>query len=490
MFQAPETDIDPQAQAQGGFKAPDTDAPPPQWSDLPGNIIPDAKAVGSAALGAGLRVGKGILDFPQDTLHSIEQAPGDLIHGTSLGETPLGQDAKTIGNSVLQQIPHPENGEWKPGGIVQGAMDLGSKDAWINHPVQNSITGGGILEGGVEGLLKGEPGTGIAGSIGNTLKESGEQEATNVAGIKPRTIQRLTPRGGNEAETRENIGEMLHKDKVVGGFGETPKTIRDLQQSKTNEAGNEIKGLFNTIKNSGVDPSTDSRKALSPILNEWTSLADSTLPEDRAMSGTLADVYTKLEDAANKNGGKLSFDDVHDQMETVGRRMEKIHNPEDPRLDDLRSLYHTLAQSKDAIVNDVASRSGNKVVADQLKAANQKFHTYKTISHDVGLNAAKEGTEKASKLGLYGGLWALAQGDLGKAAEIIGGSRLIGPISRKIAPSMAGGSIKLGNVISKYGPLLTAAAKKGAQNLAMTNYVLKQQDPDYADALSSFDGQE
>ena len=42
-------------------------------SDLPGNIIPDAKAIGSAVLDTGLRTAKGIADFPEDAIHSGEQ---------------------------------------------------------------------------------------------------------------------------------------------------------------------------------------------------------------------------------------------------------------------------------------------------------------------------------------------------------------------------------------------------------------------------------
>ncbi len=72
-----------------------------------------------------------------------------------------------------------------------------------------------------------------------------------------------------------------------------------------------------------------------------------------------------------------------------------------------------------------------------------------------------------------------------KAAEYFVGGRLLGPALKEVSPSMAKNMLRTGETISKYGPVLENAAKKGGRNLAMTSYLLSQKDPDYADTLSS-----
>jgi|HubBroStandDraft_2_1064218.scaffolds.fasta_scaffold02334_3 hypothetical protein len=468
MFTAPAEDLQQSPSTGGGFVAPQSDQT--NWSDLPGNIGPDAKAVGAGALETGLRTAKGINDLPEDIIHSGEQ----VMSGQNPMSTPIGQDVKTVGTGVVDAAK----------GIPESLMNLGSKAQWVQHPVQNAITAGGLLEGGLEGSTA-EPGTGLAGKLGETLEKSGAREATDVAGITPKTIEKMTPTKGNEAATRVEAGKRLVDEGVVGGFGETPEKIRQNQQGKLEEYGNQVKDALGKIRNSGVEPSTDAQKALSPLLNEWTKLSEDSQPEGRAMARRIASSYTKLADIANKNGGKLGFDDIHNEMESVGKTLGKTPKTS-PNLGHLKDLYRTLAQSRDAIVDDVSQRSGNPALAKQLQDANKGFHFYSQIGKDVGKTAAKEGVEKGSQLGFYGALWALAHGEPDKAAEYFVGGRLLGPALKEFSPSMAKHSIQAGRIMQKYGPMLSAAAKKGARNLAMTNYVLQQSDPEYADTLGSF----
>ncbi len=122
-FQAPDSDAEP-------FKAPEDDADPPKWSDLPGNILPDAKAIGTNAAQTGLRIGKGIYDLPSDLTETARQE----LTGGSPFETPLAEDLKTVGSGVVGAVK-----------AIPGQLkDLISKDAWIQHPVGNAMTAGAI----------------------------------------------------------------------------------------------------------------------------------------------------------------------------------------------------------------------------------------------------------------------------------------------------------------------------------------------------------
>ena len=103
---------------------------PSALSTMAGNIIPDAKAVGEGALNTGLRTAKGIYDLPEDAVHSAE----DVLAGGNPADTPIGQDVKTVGSGVVDAVK----------GIPQQLENLGSKEEWIQHPVQNAMTAGSI----------------------------------------------------------------------------------------------------------------------------------------------------------------------------------------------------------------------------------------------------------------------------------------------------------------------------------------------------------
>lgn len=103
----------------------------PQWSDLPKNIIPDAKNMLKGNADLALRTARGINDLPGD----LAGTAIDLVHGKSPSETPLGQDANTVGSGLINAAK----------AIPKSFTDLGNKKAWIEHPVGNALTAGSIV---------------------------------------------------------------------------------------------------------------------------------------------------------------------------------------------------------------------------------------------------------------------------------------------------------------------------------------------------------
>ncbi len=96
------------------------------WSDLPKNIIPNAKDVAKGFAENTGRMVKGYANLPEDVSESTRQ----LMSGTNPMETPIGKDIKTVGENIK--------------GIPQSFANLGSKKAWIEQPIGNAVTAGSL----------------------------------------------------------------------------------------------------------------------------------------------------------------------------------------------------------------------------------------------------------------------------------------------------------------------------------------------------------
>jgi hypothetical protein len=142
---------DSAAQTAGWDAAPPTQDELPKWSDLPGNIIPNAEKVAKGAVDTGLRTAKGIYDLPSDALETAKGEWGHLLKGENplegITESPLAQDAKTVGSGVINTV------KAMPGQLG----DLASKEAWVNRPVENAMTAAALA-----GVAKGVVGRGGA----------------------------------------------------------------------------------------------------------------------------------------------------------------------------------------------------------------------------------------------------------------------------------------------------------------------------------------
>lgn len=106
----------------------------PKWSDLPGNIIPDAEEVGKGSLDTTMRLAKGVNDLPSDVLETgLDEFQGK--NPLNPETSPLAKDAETIGSGVLNTVK----------GIPQQLENLVSKKSLIEHPVQNALTGASLV---------------------------------------------------------------------------------------------------------------------------------------------------------------------------------------------------------------------------------------------------------------------------------------------------------------------------------------------------------
>lgn len=120
-----------QAPAQTGSGKVVFDDEQPPLTDAFKNIVPDAENIGKNALNTGLKIDKGLWDLPSDAVQSGQ----DILSGNSPSDTPLGQDASSIGSGVSNAVK----------AIPKQIEDLGSRDAWIQHPVGNTLNAASLV---------------------------------------------------------------------------------------------------------------------------------------------------------------------------------------------------------------------------------------------------------------------------------------------------------------------------------------------------------
>ncbi len=179
-------DLPPDAGVKTSWDAaPPTKEELPQWSDLPGNIIPNAEKVAKGAIDTGLRTAKGIYDLPSDAMETAGGEWKHLLKGENplegITESPIAQDIKTVGGGLINTAK----------AIPGQLMDLGSKEAWVNRPVENALTGAALVGGAAGALGKG------AGAGEALAREAPVAELSKAAGaVEPLVeIPKAKPQG-------------------------------------------------------------------------------------------------------------------------------------------------------------------------------------------------------------------------------------------------------------------------------------------------------
>jgi hypothetical protein len=450
--------------------------PAPQWSDLPKNIIPDAENVLKGNLDTAGRVAKGVYDLPSDLAETAKQ---ELSGGSPL-DTPIAQDVKTVGGAALNAVT----------GIPKQLANLGSKEQWIQHPAQNAITTGAIVAPMIA------PEGAATKSILDAAKTKGANMAADLGEISGNTVKRMRPEmtgapeeirtvegKPNPADVRTQSGARLVKEGVVGGFGEDAGDIWQKAATKESLAGKSVDKALNDIKDwnkstgeyADVDDPihVQANPILKTILDIANELRDSARSGIRQASRFWRETYNSLAKKADANNGRLNIDDIRSEMQDVGKDIEG--NEKSPRVSAAKDIYGNLADIRDQMINDIAQRAGKPELAKNLLDANEDYSFYSRISKGVTDRAAGGDT------GGPGGSFAARQAARGNPLAATGYLGIMSLI-KNMRPMLASKLMSDPLFLSKWGPYLEAAAKKGPKNLAMTDYVLNQSNKDYADA--------
>lgn len=423
-FVAPDEEVAPEP--TGGFIAPDEETT--QWSDLPGNIIPDAKSVV-----------KGIGE-------SMKGPALDIMSGDVASALP-----KLAKMNPVEQVD----------GIVAPIENLGSKEGWIKNPVSNTMTAASIAVPAIEGaagMIDAPQPTGDP----NLLQRMGAGARNNATGISPDTIERLG-KGANPVKTGVALANSLEKEGATGlskmETWDNVKRIHDEAGKATRNARDAIKA--ESDKYAGVEDPTvvSATPILETLLNTTKQLKESARSGVKQLGRFWNETYNSLSQKASNNGGVLTLEDIHSEMQDVGKDMKG--NPGTARYNAAKDIYHHLIDVQEQMVSEIADNAKNPDLKNNLLGANKQYTKYSKILSDV-TNQGERGA---------------TGGD-----SMLSGQRPLRATIRASQPLLGKILLSLGNKAAKYGPILEEAAKKGTQNLMMTDYLLKQRDPDYAES--------
>lgn len=466
-FEAPAEDLQ-----TGGFEAPADEHS--DWANLPKNILPDAAAMASNAVGTAGRIAKGVADLPSDLLETGRQ---ELSGGNPL-ETPIAQDVKTVGNEAINAVKS----------IPESIGNLASKDAWIEHPVQNAVTAGSL----VAPMFAPEEG-GMAARLGKGMENKGANMAADLAEVSGRTVERTRPEtlgpegeagirkaGGtpNVADVRTQLGKKLVNDEIVGGVGQSVGDRLQKVSEIKNDAGKEINSVREEIRKTnrasgeyeGVDDPihVQANPILKSVLDIANELRNSARSGIRQASRFWRETYNSLATKAEANNGRLTLDDIHKEMQDVGKDLDS--SPKSPRFNAASDIYAHLAETQEKMLTDFADTLWRDDLKQRLLDANKRY----TLSSKLELDL--KGPSASGSPSAVGG-------PSPQRAALRGSPIRAGVYAaiQSIKPALAEALVKGGPKMAKYGPYLESAARQGPKNLALADMILRQNDESYAE---------
>ena len=240
----------------------------------------------------------------------------------------------------------------------------------------------------------------------------------------------MTRSGQNPATVGSSIGKRLVDDDVLG---QSPSETFQRVNAKRQEYGEAVQKSLDQIKEANrstgewadVEDSLhiNANKALKPLLDKKVALANSPFSASKRLSRPWTEAYTYLADQANGAGGMLSIDHVNGALQQVGHMLGKLEKGTES-YKNTASLYGTLANTRDAMIQDIAQRLGNPSLASNLLKANQGYSFYSRIMPDVSWQAA---------------------------ADAVGGPEMsiMGTIKTEARPILSKAAVKTGSMLSK-----------------------------------------
>lgn len=223
------------------------------------------------------------------------------------------------------------------------------------------------------------------------------------AGIRPKTLQTMTPAGINPAEFAHSLKSSLNKEEAIGkNAADTWNKMHALKEQAGQDVGSALEAIGKTASSSGTNPLVvPAEQALKPVLEGWTERASGATTARKAMAKPFEQVYSALVGKAANQGGMLTLDDLRGAMDEIGPMTHKGA----PQIQEAMSeLYGVLANARDAMVNTVAKQASDPALASNLLGANARYSKYVRLMPDVTAHTTKEAIKEGiSAFQKYGG---------------------------------------------------------------------------------------
>ena len=321
-------------------------------------------------------IGKIALEMHSDTrskVLDVTALPKKAIQtvGTTLANIPEMGPSGALADAAMNVMKP----DFKPTGVGERVAELGSD---LADPRFLGLAGPAAKS--VKPAIR---------AVGAKLEALGAKGQNFAAELRPQTIESMiTKANPNPGKIGEEVGNLLSKEGIVGA---TPKNTMDNLIKAHTKAGDEVGQAIKNIHGSGR-AAINAEKALQP-------LAETVKEYSSAMTGTKRNLAKHFEEVLNhfkkqsSQDGMLSFDDVTKALKEVGPLTSK---GSDEAQQAMSLLYGKLANVRDEMVKEVATKAKNPSLREALLKANKKFSTYTRIMPDIERSAAKEAVGASS----------------------------------------------------------------------------------------------
>jgi hypothetical protein len=305
------------------------------------------------------------------------------------------------------------------------------------------------------------------GQYQNGIRNFAEDQAVNATGATGKQASKFSDDAGRE---------LL--DRGIVGFGNNASNIADKAESALNQSRGQITNSISALDNEGANLSRDD------LVSKLQAQIDQ-LKTDPSQNQVVKSLEN-IRDSVTQGPENVSLQ----AGETTKRGFQDLSNYNDPSA---------------TRANKIAADTYRTSVEDAATEANPELaNTFKEGKDTYGLIAPiREAAEKRastlnqSPIGGLGDLTAAGAGFI-KAGPV---GAVIAPIAKRlVAPrlssSLAVGADKVADLVAqtpqvfgKWAPALQEAAQRGTQSLAVTHYLLQQNDPDFRKHVQSLYGE-
>lgn len=381
-----------------------------------------------------------------------------------------------------------------------GAVDaLGRSEADLT---KGDISGAAkdTARGAATGLVAGAVGKGISAAgehLLPALKKLATEGGESALGLNTQAIKRMPGAMGGVEKAEEVADFAMSGNKALAGKSiidpmSNTKSMWEKATKVRDAAGSDIGDVLTQMDQSGTVPQPILEEIYQAISKEKTRLSE--------MAGDLGDTavsqYRKAEDAflkhaTNPNG--MTFEKLGEFKKVIGDIAYKHGSPLESKAA-LQDVYTAVNSGLEKAVDVVSETAGNTELPVAYKAAKKAYDMSLRAIDALEGKAAKEAGGKWVGFGdvMVGGIGSAIGGVPGMIAAVAGkraiearGAQTIGKVSHTMSEKLERALTANPQILGKYLPMLQQAAQRG--QLAATNYVLQQRDPEYAETLKKLD---
>lgn len=230
------------------------------------------------------------------------------------------------------------------------------------------------------------------------LEKMGAKGINAAAGIKEGTVRAMTKAGQNPGKVGIDLGSELVKSGVVKG---NPIATFDAAAAESKKAGEAVGSALKNIakesaKYGGIeDPlAMDAKKALNVLDKAVKEKLGGTLSSTRHLAKPFKETYDDIVKMADKQGGKITLDDVMKVLHEVGPR---THKGSDEAQAVYSEIYGLLANTRDDMVTTLAHQAKNTSLKDALIEANKNYSRWIRVMPDLSKASSTDSVKAVDK---------------------------------------------------------------------------------------------